>query len=114
MRASMAYEQSQGATMNGEPFDAKDFQAVAREQRSKRSDRKIENVFVIDGVEFGVLDKIDGIRKLEDNAAFGLEEGFQPRDEVVDVRGMGEDIVAEDEVGFFSRGGKFCGEVVAE
>jgi hypothetical protein len=80
----------------------------------KRGYREIEDVFMIDSIELGVFDKIDGIRKFENDAAFGLQKGFEPGDEVVDVRGMGEDVVAEDEVGFFSGGGEFCGEVVAE
>ena len=110
----MGDEESQRATVNGKAFDVEDFEAMTGEQRLKRGHREIEHVFVIDGVEFGMFDEIDGIRKFEDDAAFGLEQGFKAGDEVIGVWGMGKDIVAEDEVGFFAGGGEFCGEVVAE
>jgi hypothetical protein len=80
----------------------------------KSGDGEIENVLVVDSIEFGVFDEIDAVRKFEDDAAFGLEERFQAGDEVIGIGGMGEDIVAKDEVGFFAGGGEFICDVVAE
>ena len=50
-----------------------DGEAVTGEQGLKGSQAEIEHVFVIDGVEFGVLDKIHRIREFEDNPAFWFQ-----------------------------------------
>jgi hypothetical protein len=90
--------------MNGKAFDTENFQAEAGEQGLKGGDREIENVLVVDGVEFSVFDEIDRVGKFEDDAAFGLEKSFEAGDEVVGVWSVSEDVVAEDEVGFFAGG----------
>src|SRR5437899_4853245 len=110
MSTDVACEESQGAAVDGEAFDTENLQAVAGEQRLKRGDREIENVLVVDGVEFGMFDEIDGVRKFEDDTAFWLEECFQAGDEVVGVWSMGEDVVAEDEVGFYGGRGEVFGD----
>jgi hypothetical protein len=90
--------------MNGKAFDTENFQAVTGEQGLKGGDREIENVLVVDGVEFSMFDEINGVREFEDDTAFGLEECFEAGDEVVAVWSVSEDVVAEDEVGFFAGG----------
>src|SRR6266436_4260522 len=114
MSADVACEEAQRAAVNGETLDAEYFEAVAGEKGLKRGNCEIKNVFVVDGVEFGVFDEIDGVRKFEDDAAFGLEKGFEAGDEVVGVWCVGEDVIAEDEVGFFARDGEFFGDVIAK
>jgi hypothetical protein len=100
--------------VNGEAFDSENFQAEAGEQGLKRGDREIEDVLVIDGVEFGVFDEIDRVGKFEDNTAFRLQERFQAADELVGVGCVGEDVVAEDQVSFFAGGDESVCDVVAE
>jgi len=114
MSASVAGEEPQRTAMNRKVLDAEDFQAMTGEERLKGGCGEIENVLVIDGVDLGGRRIIKKKRKFEDDATFGLEEGFEAGDEVVGVGGVGKDVVAEDEVGFFAGGGEFCGEIVAE
>ena len=110
----MAGEEAKGAAVDGKAFDAEDFQAVTNEQGLEGGYGEIEDVFVVNRVELGMFDEIDGVGEFEDDSAFGLQKRLQAGDEVVGVWGVGEDVVAEDEVSFFAGGGEFFGKVVAE
>ena len=88
--------------MNRDPFSMEDDKAVSGEKRFESRQAEIEDVLVIDGVEFGVLDKIDSIRKFENDAALWLKEFAQAGHKIVWIGRMGKDVIAEDQVSFFT------------
>ena len=55
-------------------------------------------MLVVDRVEFGLLDEVRGVGKLQHNAAARLEQGAEAGDEVIGIRRVGKDIVAENKV----------------
>src|SRR6185369_4961629 len=71
-------------------------------------------MLVIDGVPIILLDQVKQLRKLHGDHAAGREQDFHPTDEVVEVGNVGEDIVAEDEIGQAVFGENFVGGGSAE
>ena len=100
--------------MDVQPLHAEDGQTVPLEQRLERSECEIENVLVIDGVELSVLDEIRAVRELQRDTAIWLEQGFEASDEVIRVRRVGEDVVAENQVGLAILRGEVSGDFLAE
>ena len=84
------------------------------EQRLERGEAEVKNVLVVDRVELATLDEIAGVGKFEDYAPAGLEQGFQAGDEVVRVWHMGEDVIAEDQVGLTFLASEILCKIVPE
>ena len=114
MIAKVRGEEAQGAAVNLEMLDGENLQAVPREERLQRGEGEVEDVLVVDGVELGVLDEVHAVRTLENDATAGAQEAREPGDEVIGGRRVGEDVVAENEIGLTIFGGETGGEVCAE
>src|SRR5579883_18897 len=67
-------------------------------------------MLVIDGVELIALDQAHQVRELDRQHAFGLQDGRQPGDEIVELRDLCEDVIGDDEVGRFDLGCKSDGQ----
>src|SRR5579883_1870721 len=84
------------------------FQSVTLKQRLQRGQAEIENMLMVDRVEFRFLDEIQRVRKFQNDASAGFEQRFQARDKIVRVRRVRENIVAQDQIGLPSRGREFA------
>ena len=69
VRAGVAGEQAQRSAVDGQFFNAENFQSVPREQRLQRREREIENVLVVNRVELGVFDEIHAVGKFQNDPA---------------------------------------------
>jgi hypothetical protein len=56
-------------------------------------------VFVVDGVELVLLDELLQVRELDRDDALGPEQRGDARDKAVQIGHLGEDVVADDQVG---------------
>ncbi len=82
--------------MDGHSFHVDDLQTVTRKQLQQRGQEEIENVLVINGVEFPLGKKFRGVREFQHDAPAWREQRLQAADEIVDLRRMGEDVVSKD------------------
>ena len=95
----MSHKNPQRTAVERRAFGAGDAEAVAGEEGVDCGEGEIENVLVIDGVEFGLGNHLGGVREFENDAAFGREQCFEAGNEIVDVGRVGEDVVGKNEVG---------------
>src|ERR1039457_4233306 len=56
-------------------------------------------MLVVDGIELILLDEAQEMGKFQGDRSIRLKEGREPSREIVDVRNMGVDVVADEEVG---------------
>ena len=110
----MPREQSQRSAVDLQPLHVKDLQTVTREERHQRRHREIEHVLVVDGVELDVLHEVASVGELEGDPTARLQQRGETGDEAVDVRHVGEDVVAEDEVRLPALRRQFRGELASE
>src|SRR6266446_8467803 len=89
-----ADEQAQRPAMNREAFDVVEIQPVSGKERRQAVKRMIEEMFMIDRVEFAFLDHVDGICEFKDRHAGRLQELRETGDEIVDRVDMRHDVVA--------------------
>src|SRR6267142_1336776 len=69
-------------------------------QRGRRGQKgKIRKVLVVNGVKLTALDQPLQVRELQGEHALGFQKSREARDEVVQVRHVGEDIVRHEQVG---------------
>src|SRR5437773_10812491 len=85
-------------------------EVVGREQALQSGEGEIALVLVIHGVELDVIEQVLQIRKLENGYAGGLQQSSQTLGEVIEVRHMGQNVVADDHVRQTSFGRKLAGK----
>ena len=90
---------AQRATMHGQPLGVDDQQVMTTEEVVERSQRIIAEVFVVDGVEFGVIKEIAGIGRLAHHYPVVLHQSSESSHETVEVGDVGKDVVGMDDVG---------------
>ena len=95
----VSHENSQRTAVKRRAFGASNAKCVAGEDRFEGGEGEIEDVLVINSIKFALGNHFGGIRKFKNGAAFGGEQCIDARDEIIDVRSMGEDVVGEDEIG---------------
>ena len=93
--------------MDGNSFHMKHRQSVPGKHRYQRGERKVIDVFVIDGIELSPLDQINGVRELQDEPPTGLQNFAKTGDEIVNLRHVGKDIVAKNQICLATFIGKF-------
>ena len=59
-------------------------------------------MLVINGVELALLDELKQMGELHRDNAVILQRAFQSLYEIVDLRNMGKDIVADDQIGLYA------------
>src|ERR1700731_2932808 len=79
-----ADEQAQRPAVNRKPFNVVEMQSVPCEEGRQAVKRMIEQMFVIDRVEFAFLDHVDGVGKFKNGGAGRLQELRETGDEIVD------------------------------
>ena len=102
----MATVDAQAAAVRGQLLHVAHAQAGAGEYRGHRVERQVGKMLVVDRVELRVLDEAHQVRKFERDRPTGFQRGLESRREVVDVGHVGIDIVADDQIGLLSFGGK--------
>lgn len=94
----MAAIDPQAAAVRWQFVHVPDAQAGRGEDALHRAERQIREVLVVHGVELRVAHKLQQVRELQRYYAFGLEQRRQPSGEIVNVRHVGVDIVAGNQV----------------
>jgi hypothetical protein len=79
-----------------------------------RREREIGKVLVIDGVELVLFHQPNQMRKLHRDDAVRFQEKFEATDEIIDVRHMREDVVAEKQIGLLSSARQLARQSLAE
>ena len=80
-------------------LDVDELEPLRRGDRADRVEREVGEVLVVDGVVLEVLDELREVRELERRRPIGREQLRDSRDEVVDVGHLGQDVVAQHEIG---------------
>ena len=89
-------------------------EAVMGENQLRGEEGEIGEVLVIDGVELVEFDEFQEMGKLHRQHPLGLQCKLQAGDEVVDVGDVGENVVADQEVGLGAIGCQDLGGFGAE
>src|SRR5437016_6204327 len=76
----------------------KNRKAMALEQRLQRRQTEVKNVLMINGIELAVFDEIRRVGKFQDDTAMRLEQSAKSANEIIGIRRVGKDIVAEDQI----------------
>src|SRR5258706_15761514 len=71
---------------------------------------EIGEMFVVNRIELIAFHQSLQMREFERNQTIGLEELHHPRYEVIEIWNLGEDIIADDEIGVLS----FCDEAFSQ
>src|SRR6266481_2160119 len=71
-------------------------------------------MLVVDGIEFIVLNQASQVGKLKRQDSKGFQQQLEAFNEIVDVRDLGQHIVADDQVRRFSPSSKFQRELRTE
>jgi hypothetical protein len=90
---------SQGTSVRSELLDVEDGQAVVIEYSADGRKREIGKVLVIDRIELIVFHQPDEMGEFHRDHPVISHQRCEAVDEIVQVRHMGEDIVAQDEIG---------------
>ena len=69
------------------------------EDRIGAEQREVAEVLVIDGVELVLLQQSQDVWELERHHAAGCQKGLHPRDEVVEVGHLSQNVVGDNQVG---------------
>ena len=113
-RVGTAKINAQRAAMGGKVFDIKHLKAVSGREAIDRHQRKIREMLVIDRVELVFVDQPLEVGKLERNHPVWSQKMRHSRGEVVEVRDLRQDIVADDEIGLPPLGCESLRELQAE
>ena len=84
------------------------------EDRLGGVEREVAEVLVVDGVELVLVDQAHDVGELHRQHAGRGERDLHAGDEVVEVRHLSEDVVAEEEVGVAALGGQLVRQLDAE
>ena len=85
--------------MDRQRYHARDCTAHGGEQGSRKADREVTQVLVIDRIELGEVDQVANIGKLDDDdAVLGQQRGHTGHEIVLFVE-MVYDVVGDDEIG---------------
>jgi hypothetical protein len=95
-------------------FNIEDNQAIVREDAVHRSEGKVGEMFVINGVELVLRHQPQEVREFKRGNAFGLKQYGKTCDEVVDARHVGEHVVGGGEIGLFALSGQLACEAHTE
>ena len=80
-------------------LDVDQLQAVPRRQALDGHEREVREVLVVDRVELVLRHQPLEVRKLQRDHAFRLQQERHAGDEVVEVGHLGQDVVADDQIG---------------
>ena len=100
--------------MGGQLLDVEQRQPVGGEDPPHGGEREVGEVLVVDGVELVLLEQPQQVRELHRDRPARRQRDRQPGDEVVELRHVGEDVVADDQVGPFAARRQLLGEGAAE
>src|SRR5690606_19737091 len=100
--------------VRGELLDVEERKPVPLEERGRRERGEVGVVLVVDRIELPLSNELQEMGKLEGDRAMRREQEPQPRDEIVEVRHVGEHVVADDEVGLTAAAYELLGEAAAE
>src|SRR6266705_75388 len=95
-------------------LDVKKRDAVVRKDPFDRHERQVAEVLVVDGVELVVGYQPRQMRELHGDHAMRRQQELHATDKIVDVRHMGQHVVAEQQVGPTVFGGDLCGALTSE
>ena len=98
-RVGVLQEHAERPSVARKLFDVDKREPLRAEDRLDRVQREVREVLVVDRVVLEVLDQFREVRELERRRPRRREQGGHARDEVVDVRDLGEHVVSEDEIG---------------
>ena len=105
---------AQRAAVRGQLLDVEQGQAVRREDPAHGGEREVGVVLVVDGVELVLVHQPQEMGELHREHAGGAEKDLQAGHEVVQVRHVGEDVVADQQIGPLPRGDQLAGGGRAE
>ena len=74
-------------------------QTVGREYPGCGREREVREMFVINLVELVALHRLQQVRKFDVTTPLGLSNSLDAFDKVVHVRHLGQDVVADDQIG---------------
>src|SRR5262245_42813344 len=94
----MGNEQPQRAAMDGHALDVSDDKSMPGAKVCHCTHGVVAEMFVIDGVEFELVDEVTHIRCLDDGDTASLQQRGDPGDEAVGIGNMGENVVGVDHV----------------
>ena len=80
-------------------LDVAHAQAVTREDRLEREQRKIREMLVVDLIELHVDDRAQHVRELDRRESVRFQDDRDPADEVVQVRDVREHVVRGEQIG---------------
>jgi hypothetical protein len=86
------------AAVGRDLVEVDDRQSLGGEDAFGRREREVREVLVVDRVEEVRLDELHQVRELDRRRSLLREEGLHARDEVVQVRRLGEHVVGDDQV----------------
>ena len=110
----VAGEDAQRAAVGGDLLDIEQLEAVVAEDRLGGVEREVAEVLVVDGVELVLVDQPHDVGELHRQHTGRGERDLHAGDEVVEVRHLSEDVVAEEEVGVAALGGQLVRQLDAE
>ncbi len=102
----MTAEEPQAAAMGRKLLNPIDPEASCQENTLHGQQRKIGKVLVIDRVELPLRDQLQQMGKFQRDRATGLERNRKATGEIIDVRDMGIDVVAQDQIRLAALGGQ--------
>ena len=86
-------------SMSRKLFDVEQSQSVVLEDALHYEECEVTEMFVVDRVELVLPHQLQQMGKLHCDHATGFEQDLHPGDEVINIRDMRQDIVADEEIG---------------
>ena len=84
------------STVRRELFDVDHLQTVPARELIDCYERKVREVLVVDGVELILHHQAGQMREFQRHDTFGLQEPGYAGDEVIEIRNLGQNVVAND------------------
>ena len=75
-----------------------DLQAMRLKNSLHRRQGEVVEMFMVDGVKLGILNQMHQMRELHSDGSLRLQYHSQSRYKAVDVRDVGQHVVADDQV----------------
>ena len=85
--------------MRGQELHVEEHDAVPAEEPLHRMQREVGKVLVIDRVELVLADQLQDVGEFQGDHPIGLEQELHPRREIIQLGHLGQDVVADQEVG---------------
>ena len=95
-------------------FDVKQRQPVRFKDLFRRDERKIREMLVIDRVVLSLLHQSQQVRKLQRRHSLRLQNGPDAAHEIVEVRHLRQDVIADHQVSLLCLAHHFLGGLAAE